>query len=60
MVVHVGYSTKRGRILRKILNRSVDSSHLFISCIYFLTFTYVIAASVYLFSLDWRLDNNKF
>lgn len=36
MVVHTGYASKKGRILRKMLHRTVSQPHLFKSYIYFL------------------------
>ena len=59
MVVHIGYSTKRGRILRKILNRTVTVSHLFTTCLYFLCINYAVAVIVYLATMKMRIDNGN-
>lgn len=56
MVVNIGYSSKRGRILRKILNRPVTVSHLFTCCLYFLACTYVVGLVLYLATLPMRLN----
>jgi magnesium-transporting ATPase (P-type) len=57
MVVHIGYGTKRGRILRRILHKTVTVSHLFTTCLYFLSITYGVAVIIYLATMKMRIDN---
>lgn len=59
MVVYTGYSSKRGRILRKILHRTTSVPHFFTTCIYFLAETYVISILIYLGTLPMRISNDN-
>jgi len=59
MVIHTGYSSKRGRILRKILHRTQSVPHFFTTCIYFLAEAYIIAVILYLGTMQMRIDNNN-
>ncbi len=42
MVINTGYASKRGRIIRKILNRVPTVPHFFKTFIYFLAETYIV------------------
>lgn len=59
MVAHVGYGTKRGRILRKILHKTVATSHLFTTCLYSFAFTYLIGVIIYLGTMSVRLEKGN-
>ena len=59
MVMHTGYSSKRGRILRKILHRNSITPHFFKSCIYFLLICWVIGMLIYLFTMPMRIEKDN-
>jgi magnesium-transporting ATPase (P-type) len=56
MVAHVGYGTKRGRILRKILHKTITTSHLFTTCLYSFVSAYIVGAILYLGTMPVRLE----
>jgi cation-transporting ATPase 13A2 len=51
IVINTGYSTRRGRIIRKILNRVPNDPDFFMSAIYFLTETFIVGIILYLGTL---------
>lgn len=59
MVVHTGYASKRGRILRKILHRHPNVPHFFTTFIYFLVEAYIVSIFIYLSTLSMRINNNN-
>ena len=59
MAIYTGYTTKRGQILRKILNRPVIISELFRSCLYFLLLTCIVGLTLYLSTMSVRLSNGN-
>jgi magnesium-transporting ATPase (P-type) len=59
IAMHTGYTSKRGRILRKILNRSPATPHFFTTCMYFLVFNYLVGIIVYLATLPVRISNGN-
>lgn len=59
MVVHTGYTSKKGRILRKMLHRQVSKPALFKSFIYFLIENYIVVLIIYFATLRMRIDQNN-
>lgn len=59
MVVHTGYSSKKGRILRKILYRSTSTSHIFKTFIIFLFEIYAVGVIAYLCTMQMRISNGN-
>jgi P-type E1-E2 ATPase len=59
MVMHTGYTSKRGRILRKILHRTSATPHFFKTCIVFLLINWVIGMLIYLGTMPVRLANDN-
>lgn len=59
MVMHTGYSSKRGRILRRILHRNSATPHFFKSCIYFLLINWVIGMLIYLLTMPMRIAKDN-
>lgn len=57
--MHTGYTSKRGRILRKILHRNAATPHFFTTCMYFLLLNYVVGAIIYLATLPMRISNDN-
>lgn len=55
MVVNVGYSTRRGRIIRKILTRVATDPDFFITAVYFLVETCIVGIILYLATLGLML-----
>ncbi len=51
MVVNIGYATRRGRIIRKILTIIPKDPDFFMSAVYFLSETCLIAIILYLATL---------
>jgi magnesium-transporting ATPase (P-type) len=56
VAINTGYSSKRGRILRKMLIRNIEQPHFFKSYIYFVLFSYIIGVIAYLATLSLRLN----
>ena len=59
MVIHTGYSSKRGRILRKILHRNSSTPHFFTTCIYFLVINWIVGMLLYLCTMPMRIANDN-
>jgi magnesium-transporting ATPase (P-type) len=55
MVINTGYGTKRGRILRKILNKNSNTPQFFKTFIYFLIEMYIVGVIIYLATLSMRI-----
>jgi magnesium-transporting ATPase (P-type) len=55
MVINTGYSTKRGKILRKMLNKKINDPHFFKTFILFLVEMYAVAVVIYLGTLNVRI-----
>lgn len=56
MVVHTGYTSKKGRILRKILHRSAERPHFFMTYIAFMVEVYAVGVVAYLGTMWLRVD----
>lgn len=59
MVVHTGYSSKKGRILRKILHRSPESPHFFTTFIVFMFEVYAAGVLAYLGTMSLRVNSGQ-
>lgn len=59
IVMHTGYTSKRGRILRRILHRNPSTPHFFTTCMYALGINYVLAVLIYLGTLPIRISNDN-
>lgn len=57
--MHTGYTSKRGRILRKILNRQSATPHFFTTCIYFLLVNWAVGMVMYLGTMSVRIANDN-
>lgn len=55
MAMHTGYTSKRGRILRKIIHKTASAPHFFTTCMYFLLENYIVGVILYLGTLPLRL-----
>lgn len=56
LVINTGYATRRGRIIRKILNRVPNDPDFFMSAIYFLVETFIVGTILYLATLPILLS----
>lgn len=59
MVVHTGYSSKKGRILRKILHRHPESPHFFTTFIVFMFEVYGAGVLAYLGTMALRVNSGQ-
>lgn len=53
LVVNTGYTTRRGRIIRKILTRVSKTSEIFKSALYFLLEAFGIAMIIYFATIGY-------
>jgi magnesium-transporting ATPase (P-type) len=58
LVVNIGYASRRGRIIRKILARSVKTPDSFWKAIQFLAECFLVAAIIYFATLPFTLSRN--
>ena len=56
MAIHIGYTTKRGRIIRKILNRVSNYPDFFKTAIYFMLENLILGLTIYLSTLGLVLS----
>lgn len=59
MVVHTGYSSKKGRILRKILHRNPEYPHFFTTFIVFMFEVYAAGVIAYLGTMSLRVNTGQ-
>ena len=59
MAVHTGYSSKKGRILRKILHRSPEYPHFFTTFIVFMFEVYAAGVLAYLATMSLRVNSGQ-
>ena len=58
MVINIGYATRRGRIIRKILSRESQTPDFFWKAMIFLTECFIIATIIYLATLPFTLSKD--
>lgn len=58
MVINIGYATRRGRIIRKILSRVTKTPDLFWKAMMFLTECFVVGIIIYFGTLPFMLSKD--
>lgn len=57
LVVNVGYASRRGRIVRKILTKTIGFTEVFKKCMIFFLEIFIVSNIIYLGALEFMIDH---